>query len=370
MMVTDMLRRQALGLGSLLLGAVTFGGWTLFAKKGESPLLLSARDDGNGQHFAVGYRVDGTQVFATAVAQRCHDIINHPNLPIALFVARRPGTESYLIDLRDGRLLQTITSQPHRHFYGHAVIHKDGEWLYATENDTTEPGRGLLGVYRFVDERLQRTGEISTHGVGPHQVSWMPDGETLAVANGGIRTEAESRVEMNLDAMEPSLVLMQRDGTLLSKESLSQQMNSVRHMAIASDGTIVAGQQFMGPSHESAELLAIKRPGQPFQAFPVAEQQLQAMAHYTASVAIHNDLRLVALTAPRGNRFFIWDLDSGALKLDAPLPDCAGVGAVTDGFVVTSGQGRCRFYDCRETVLVAKPLELPAGLWDNHLHLV
>jgi hypothetical protein len=148
-----------------------------------------------------------------------------------------------------------------RHFYGHAVIHKSGDWLYATENDTTDPGRGVLGVYRFEGERLVHTGEISTHGIGPHQVSWMPDGETLVVANGGIRTEAESRVEMNLDAMEPSLVLMQRDGTLLSKETLAQQMNSVRHLGIASDGTILAGQQFMGPSQERSELLAIKRPG-------------------------------------------------------------------------------------------------------------
>jgi len=102
----------------------------------------------------------------------------------------------------------------------------------------------------------------------------------------------------------------------------------------------------------------------------VPEEQLQAMGHYTASVAVHSDLRLVALTAPRGNRFFIWDLDSGDVRLDAPLPDCAGVGAVADGFVVTSGQGRCRYYDCRQTNLVAKPLELPAGLWDNHLHLI
>src|SRR3546814_2674228 len=92
--------------------------------------------------------------------------------------------------------------------------------------------------------------------------------------------------------MEPSLVLMQRDGTLLSKETLFQSMNSVRHMGIASDGTIVSGQQFMGDAHESSELLAIKRPGQPFQAFPVAEHQLQAMGHYTASVAVHSDLRL------------------------------------------------------------------------------
>ena len=35
-----MLRRQALTLGSLLLGAVTLGGWTLFKRKDQSPLLL------------------------------------------------------------------------------------------------------------------------------------------------------------------------------------------------------------------------------------------------------------------------------------------------------------------------------------------
>ncbi|AVR69549.1 MULTISPECIES: DUF1513 domain-containing protein [Pseudomonas aeruginosa group] len=363
-----MLRRHVIGLGSLLLGALSFGGWS-FSRQGSQPLVLSARDDAEGQHYAVGYRLDGKRQFATRVAQRCHDIVQHPSLPLALFVARRPGTESYLIDLRDGRLLQTLVSQENRHFYGHGVFHQGGEWLYATENDTTDPGRGVLGVYRFDGERLQHSGEISTHGLGPHQVSWMPDGETLVVANGGIRTEAESRVEMNLDAMEPSLVLMRRDGSLLSRETLPQQMNSVRHLAIGRDGTIVAGQQFMGDAHEHADLLAIKRPGGPFEAFPVAEEQRLAMAQYTASVAIHDELRLVALTAPRGNRFFIWDLDSGAVRLDAPLPDCAGVGAVRNGFVVTSGQGRCRFYDCQGERIAAQPLELPSGLWDNHLHL-
>ncbi|WP_249671893.1 DUF1513 domain-containing protein [Pseudomonas abieticivorans] len=353
-----------------LLGALHVSNWTLFKARGRSPLLLSARDDAEGRHYAVGYRLDGTQVFATEVGQRCHAIIHHPTQAIALFVARRPGTESYLLDLRDGRLLQTIASRPNRHFYGHAVIHHSGEWLYATENDTRDPGRGLLGVYRFEGEQLTWTDELPTHGIGPHELAWLPDGETLVVANGGIRTEAESRVEMNLNAMEPSLVLMQRDGRLLSKETLAQQMNSVRHLAIADDGTVLACQQFMGPSDETAELLAIKRPGQAFEPFALAEQQLQSMAHYTASVAVHSELRLVALTAPRANRFFIWDMDSGAVRLDASMPDCAGVGAVADGFVVTSGQGRCRYYDCRKPALASQPLNLPSGLWDNHLYLI
>lgn len=363
-----MQRRAFLGLAGAALAASALGGWQLISQ-GRQPLLLSARDDSDGRHYAVGYRLDGSQAFATPVHERCHDVVPHPSLPLAVFVGRRPSRESYLIDTRDGRLLQTLTAADDRHFYGHGLFHQAGELFYSTENDTSQPGRGVLGVYRLQASQLQRIGEHSSHGIGPHQMLWLPGGENLVVANGGIRTEADSRVMMNLQAMEPSLVLMQRDGRLLSKELLPQQMNSVRHLAVASDGTIVTGQQYEGDPQDEVPLLAIKRPGQPFQPFPLAEAQRAAMRQYTASLAIHNDLRLLALTAPRGNRFFIWNLDSSQLLLDVPLPDCAGVGAVAEGFVVTSGQGRCRLYDCRGAQIAAQPLQLPAGLWDNHLRL-
>ncbi len=364
----SMKRRAFLGLSATLLAAGAVGGWKL-THTGHQPLLLSARNDESGKHYAVGYRLDGERAFATQVSERCHDVVPHPSLPMALFVGRRPSTESYLVDTRDGRLLHTLHSEKDRHFYGHAVFHKDGEWLYATENDTRDPGRGVIGAYRLEGERLVHRDELSSHGLGPHQLLWMPDGETLVVANGGIRTEAESRVEMNLDAMEASLVLMARDGTLHSKEQLPEPMNSVRHLAVASDGTVVSGQQYMGDAMDAVPLVAIKRPGQPFQHFPMADAQRQMMSQYTASVAVHSDLRLLAMTAPRGNRLFIWDLDSGAVRLDAALPDCAGVGAVEHGFVVSAGIGRCRLYDCRSERIAMQPLELPAGFWDNHLRL-
>lgn len=363
-----MKRRAFIGLAAATLAASALGGWTL-AQHGQQPLLLSARNDAAGKHYVVGFRLDGSQVFATRVDERCHDVVAHPSLSLALFVGRRPSTQSYLIDTRDGRLLQTLHSPPQRHFYGHAVFHASGDWLYATENDTSDPGRGVIGVYRLEGQRLRRDAELSSHGLGPHQLLWLPDGETLVVANGGIRTEADSRVEMNLDSMESSLVLLKRDGTLLSKEQLAEPMNSVRHLAVASDGTVVSSQQYMGEAGDAVPLLAIKRPGQAFQPFPLAEAQRLAMHQYTASVAINSELRLLALTAPRGNRVFIWDLDSAELRLDAALPDCAGVGAVAEGFVVSSGIGRCRRYDCRGERILTQPLQLPAGLWDNHLRL-
>lgn len=363
-----MQRRTFLGLGAGLLGGALLGGWQLGRRDGQ-PLLLSARDGDDGRHYAVGYDLDGRRRFATPVAQRCHDVVPHPVLPMALFVARRPGTQSYLIDTDSGRLLQTLDSPAHRHFYGHAVFHRSGQWLYSTENDTAEPGRGVLGVYRVEGRRLLRDHELSTHGVGPHQLLWMPDGETLVIANGGIRTEADSREAMNLDAMDSSLVLVNRQGELLDRDRLPQRLNSIRHLAVASDGTVVCSQQYEGEPLERADLLAVKRPGQPLAPFPIAEPLRQAMVQYTASVAVHSEMRLLAASAPRGNRLLIWDLDSAELRLDLPLPDCAGVGAVAEGFVATSGQSRCRLIDCRSAMPISTPLELPAARWDNHLRL-
>lgn len=364
-----MKRRSFLGLGGALVAASAVGGWTL-AHHPVQPLLLSARNDAGGRHYAVGYRLDGTQVFATPVKERCHDVYAHPHLPLAVFVGRRPSRESYLIDTGDGTLLQILASPPNRHFYGHGVFHASGDWFYTTENDTADAGRGVLGVYRVEERRLVRMQELSTHGVGPHQLLWMPDGETLVIANGGIRTEADSREMMNLDTMEPSLVMLRRDGTLQSKEQLPEQMNSVRHLAVAADGTVVSGQQYEGDPMDQVPLLAIKRPGAPFQHFPLGEAQRRVMNQYTASLAINDALRLLAVTAPRGNKVFIWDLDSAALREEIHLPDCAGVAAIEQGFVVSSGQGRCRLIDCTSEHFVGTALKLPAGLWDNHLRLV
>ncbi|NLU11970.1 MAG: DUF1513 domain-containing protein [Gammaproteobacteria bacterium] len=341
-------------------------GWRWWSQE-RQPVLLSARDNAQGEHFAVGYTLAGEQLFATQVTARCHDICVHPSLPLALFTGRRPSTESYLIDLQTGRLLQTLVTPANRHFQGHAVFDARGERLYSTENDTDEPGRGVIGVWQLdAAQRLQRIDDLSSHGVGPHQLLWLPDGKTLVVANGGIRTESGSREELNLDAMEPSLVLMNAQGELLSKEFLADSMNSIRHLAVADDGTVIAVQQYQGALTQRIDLLAIKRPQQALQVFPVAEAQRSKMQQYAASVAIHNELRLVAMTAPRGGRMFIWDLDSAELRLDAPFPDCAGVVASAEGFVVTTGVGRCRAYDCRSDTIRMQALNLPTGLWDNH----
>jgi hypothetical protein len=133
----------------------------------------------------------------------------------------------------------------------------------------------------------------------------------------------------------------------------------VRHLAVAADGTIVSGQQYEGEPQDVAPLLAIKRPGQAFQPFPVGEAQRATMNQYTASLAIHDELRLLALTAPRGNRFLIWNLDSTELLLDAPLPDCAGVAVCMTAAVRRSPYARWNCLPGSGTTICAWP-EPPA----------
>ena len=82
----SMKRRAFLGLSATLLAAGAVGGWKL-THTGHQPLLLSARNDEGGKHYAVGYRLDGERAFVTQVAERCHDVVPHPSLPMALFVA-------------------------------------------------------------------------------------------------------------------------------------------------------------------------------------------------------------------------------------------------------------------------------------------
>lgn len=371
-------RRQFLQQALLLGAATTMAAVPMSALAARAYCLLSARSDAAGQHFCAGYTQDGKQVFQTPVPQRCHDIAPHPFLPRVAFVARRPGTQVYWLDSRDGRILATLHARADRHFYGHGLFDAAGERLYLVENDTQQPGRGVVGVYRLQQERFVFEREFATHGIEPHQFVWLPDRSGFAIANGGVRTEANSREAMS-DVVESSLTLVNLDGSLRSRDTLADSRASIRHVAVAQDGTLVTGQQYIfaegntlddgyEPAH-GGSLIAIKRPQQSLQLFPLAAAQMDGVNYYSASITVHNGLRWLAASAPRGNRLQIWHLDSTANLLDYALPDCAGIVAVDDGFIATSGQQACFQAHSANHSVVMQRLALPAGGWDNHLSI-
>jgi len=191
----------------------------------------------------------GELLFSTKLPDRGHDVTFDPRSRRSVVFARRPGTFAVVFDHGGGQPPLTLTSPEGRHFFGHGLFSPDGKLLYATENDY-DKAAGLIGVYDATD-RFRRIGEFPTHGMDPHEVILMPDGKTLAIANGGIETHPDfGRSKLNVATMKPSLVFVDRlTGSLLEEHVLAPALHqlSIRHMALDGGGDVWFGCQFEGP---------------------------------------------------------------------------------------------------------------------------
>src|SRR4029078_13049595 len=171
--------------------------------------------------------------------------------------ARRPGNWFIVVNAATGRLVTTILSAKDRPFYGHGAFTLDGKLLYATENNIAT-GKGLLGIYDASDG-YRRLGEIASRGIGPHDIAFLPDGETLVIANGGLRTSPETGREiLNKDDMKPNVALIDwRDDANVAALYLDPKLRalSIRHRAIAGDRTIAFGCQYQGDPNDLPPLV-------------------------------------------------------------------------------------------------------------------
>ena len=146
----------------------------------------------------------GAITFRIDLPGRGHAAAAHPNRPEAIAFARRPGTFAIILDCLSGKPVNLVEAPPNRHFCRHGAYSADGELLFTTENDFSQ-SLGVVGVWD-ASKGYVRIGEMSSGGVGPHDMHLMADGQTLVVANGGIETHPDSgRTKLNLQTMRPNL---------------------------------------------------------------------------------------------------------------------------------------------------------------------
>jgi len=316
----------------------------------------------------------GTE-FRLPIATRGHGGAVHPGRPHIVLVARRPGREFYVFDWESASLLNTVASRPSRHFFGHAVFDASGRYLYAVENvyddspapDLT-PQNACIGVYD-AEDGYRGVREMSTHGVGAHELRFMPDQRTLVVANGGIYTHPSlDREKLNVDTMDPSLAFIDAaTGVLLSQHRLEDHQLSIRHLAVRGDGAVVVGLQYEGPAENDVPLLAMHQHEvlEPMEA-PV--EVVRSLDHYIASVAIHEPTGRIAATSPRGNRTVFFE-GSGAFLRAIDATDVSGLAALDNHFLVSAGTGHIYLVDAR-SVEVQHEFTSENAQWDNHLSVV
>lgn len=320
--------------------------------------LLAAAADGDGPLFTTLADTPAPPLLRTPT--RGHGMVALPGGRELILVARRPGYWMWRIDWRDGRVLAATAAAAERHFFGHALLAPDGRTLYATENDIAS-GRGVVGVYDAAS--LARLGELPSHGIGPHELLWLEPGKVLAVANGGILTLPETgRLKLNLERMEPSVVLLEMPGgRVLGEHVLADRSLSLRHLARSADGTLGIAIQAESPDGRSvadAPLLAILRDG----ALRLAEAP-PALGGYAASVAACGDVFVA--TALQGDTVVAWHSD-GRLLHELGLRRPAGIAVHGESVLVSNELGRIVRIDPARGSL--EPVaEHPGVRWDNHL---
>ncbi|HBR97949.1 MAG TPA: DUF1513 domain-containing protein [Gammaproteobacteria bacterium] len=317
------------------------------------------RHHGDAQSASTGFRGHGASV--------------HPLKPgIALMYSRRPGDRCVEVDLRTNTVKQAFVCPEGHHLFGHGCFSQDGTILFTSEADFRS-GKGKIGIR---DSRTyQRIGEYDSHGVGPHEIKLMPDGKTLLVANGGLLTHPKTgRKTLNLDSMESRLSYIDLSkGQQLEAFKVPEDKASIRHIDVASDGTVAIATQVQRAAMRHNELVplgAVQKPGQALEMLAEPAVLIHHMQDYMGSVAINNRTRIAGFTSPRGNVAAFWHLDEARFVQYHQLHDVCGLGVSNDEqhFVISNSSGQLRFLDANTLQEdKTKRLHFPHMRWDNHL---
>src|SRR5690606_4347165 len=216
----------------------------------DATRFLSAADDDQGGHCLLGIRADGGLNYCLPVPYRAHEA-RAINDRLAIYFARRPGRQCYVVDMRHGELVSTLQAGEGEHFCGHGCLSGDGQYLFLTTY-AYDRRMGVVAVHEAAPP-FRKLNQFDTHGLDPHQLALLPGGETLVVANGGILTHPDSEREMlNLDTMAPSLVYLRlQSGELIDQQFPPHHQISLRHLAVNSAGAVVVGAQDHTPGIEA-----------------------------------------------------------------------------------------------------------------------
>ncbi len=353
-------------------GALACGVWIgPIAQAAQPPRhILSCGTDKDKNHFVARFDPSGPLLWRQPLPGRGHGIAVRRSGSVAAVFARRPGTYVGIIDSDTGQRVMDITSPQGRHYYGHGVYSADGRYLLAGENDY-ESGDGVVAVYDAVDG-YKRAGEFPSHGTGPHQIAWLPDGKTLAIANGGIRTHPDhGRTKLNLDSMRPNLAFVDvASGQAVDVMELEPGWHqlSIRHIAVNVSGDVAFAMQFQGGKSAKVPLVGVHRPGGPTRLLRAPGPIERKLRHYIGSVAFDTSGRVVAATAPRGGLAVFWNAADGRFLGHLKARDVCGLAPAAEpgAFVLTTGDGTVlRHNPVRGG---SRPATTPVGgmHWDNH----
>lgn len=355
---------------ALFLPALKFSAWA-----DELQNFMLCAKNAAGEFVAVKLTEDGHLVKQFTLADRGHGHAKSSNGDIAIF-ARRPNNQLYLIDKYG--TLRLLYAPEGRHFFGHGAFSPDAKLLYTAENDFDHEDENLTGVIGVWDVKKGiKIGEFPSGGIGVHQIMLMPDGETLALANGGILTHPDHpRQKLNLNDMQPNMAFANRKTGVMSQTfdlPPSLRQLSIRHIDVAANGQVAVAMQYQGKRLDDVPLLATIAEGK-LKFSQATSDIMQLNKQYIGSICYDASGQYFAASSPVGGLVSFYHADGRYIAHKMLQDVCAvakfGSSEAVGTFILATGMGDIYHYDLpknRLKTLRARAVDDAFYQWDNHM---
>lgn len=342
-------------------------------QRAKQPLLYaSAAKKAGGGFYLSFFNGLGQEQTSHPLPSRAHHVLADSKRGWLFTIARRPGEFIAIYDYQNQRPVTRLAVQAGYYLQGHALLSPDGRYLYTSETHLAND-QGYL-VVRDLNENFKVVKKLSTYGIEPHEFLWMPDGKTLVVANGGIKTAG--REKLNLETMQSSLVyLNSQTGEIIDKQLLADEFHqcSLRHLDVAANGQVVVALQYQGHPADQVPLVLAHKQGETLETLTMPELIRSQLQQYCGSACFDSSGQFVAVSSPRGNQIMLWDMQQRSFLSSIYAADGCGLAATQkEGeFLVSTGRGKVYLLNAisgeRQLINLEKGQQLR---WDNHLTAV
>lgn len=331
-----------------------------------SDVFINGHHDQAGNFFISGLNEKGKETFRVDIPEMPHGFAIHPQQPeLLVSFPGLTGKKLVVMNTKQGSKVAEILIRPDRHFNGHGAFTPDGAFLVTTENDV-ETAEGIIGVY---DGRtFEFIGEFPSYGLGPHGIRILPDGKTVVVANGGLKThQSTGKFYTNLNTMRSSVTFIDLlSGELLEHKTIPVDRLSIRNMYLAENNQLLVTCQYWG-KRQRPPLIGLIKDRQDIEMLDIDEESLWMMNNYTGGTVVSGNI--AAVSCPRGNYLTFWDLSQKKHMGMVKIKDVSGVQpcAEENCFIASAETGKLYKVNAKSmTTQILSPVWQKAK-WTNHM---
>lgn len=291
-----------------------------------------------------------------------HGLATHPQKPYLFSLFEKKGPGACELDLKSGKVLRTISTDPSRHFYGHGSYSADGQHLYSTET-ILDSQEGVIAQRN--SKTMDIEGLFPTYGANPHDCQLIENGTILAITNGGATNgEAESTPCVSyVDVKTQKLV---------KQHKMMDSRFNTGHLVISQEKQLIVSSAPHPrlPFSDPGAISLVDTDG-------TLKNLNTEMVHAslkseTLSLCIDEKRHVVATTSPAGNSVTFWNLKTGDLISSLELASPRGIVMTADQryYVISYGKtADLVLVDANTRTLTE--LSIPqAGYSGSHLYLL